>query len=834
MSLHDIVHSLNEKQKAAVTSPGKGPLQVVAGPGTGKTKVLVARVAYLLLHEHIPPSHIIVTTFTKKAANEMVERLSSLLQGTNISIKRLLIGTFHSICYRILQKFGGLIHLKGYTIADEKDSRQILHDVLLSRMSLSDWDIVDSLPEEQIAQFKEKSASEKTSQSKYHNLDPKKLARHISSLKSSAVTAEAYNTDTKGNPLLKLVYKHYQDSLQRNRLFDFDDCLLYCHLLLSRFPVLDYIQHTLVDEFQDTNDIQLLLMYQFSGPSGNVTVVGDPDQSIYAFRDAQVVNFTKMRQQYLLNNLEPVVITLDDNYRSTSDILDISESIMRQQSSRMLKNLKSHQLLSMKSIHSCLGSADLEAKWIVSHIALLTKLPGLFSHSDIAILVRSAFQTRVLEHTLTRSQIPYLILKGRAFWERKEVVAIMDYIRCVASEDDRLAYLRCMNYPKRGLGPKALQEIDSYIEKQTLMPNGPTVFAVLNEIASGTISTSLGPKNRSALSQFLSVVTENRCLLPTDVCTESDFPKLLDVFFEKLFKLSGLENEFKDDVNCGLNVREVKNQLLDYDIPEEDPFLEETANTTQEHLLGTDFLSKFVASVRLFETNPESKDESSQPKVTISTIHGAKGLEWPVVFVPGASEGLIPASFAIDEEKPETIDEERRCFYVAITRAKSLLFISSYTETGEGKWGRKPIERKSRYLKNLDALFQSKLALDGDKRLLRLYALAGKVYQESMLDELDTLMSLYERSLLQCFPDNKEPQSKLGEFVNEGFSSARTLNGNSTLSCKRKQMTFTAPRPQKAPVYVAQRTVVQSKASEKRAPTYIPQRAPTKRRLGTR
>ncbi|KAM9887639.1 hypothetical protein OXX79_013479, partial [Metschnikowia pulcherrima] len=286
--------------------------------------------------------------------------------------------------------------------------------------------------------------------SKYRGFDEKKLRRHISKAKSSGLFPETYDAQRDKNSLISIVYQAYQNELISNRVLDFDDCLLYCYKIVSTFPVLEFVQHTLVDEFQDTNEIQLQLMYHFAKGhrtdpelQHNVTIVGDPDQSIYAFRDAQAVNFDKMRSHYAKipgRNCE--VITLDENYRSTSDILHISETVMRQQSGRVVKNLTSQHSKSFKPVQAVLESNEEEAKWIAHQIECLQGLPqDIFTLSDMAILVRSAYQTRAIETELTKRKIPYFMVRGKAFWDRKEVVAILDYLRCVAKRKRQIGVL---------------------------------------------------------------------------------------------------------------------------------------------------------------------------------------------------------------------------------------------------------------------------------------------------------------------------------------------------------------------------------------------------------
>lgn len=845
--LAKVFAGLNEKQKQAVEAPASGILQIVAGPGTGKTTVLVARVAYLLLSEDISPDRIIVTTFTKKAANEMLDRLRELLKGTPIAVGKLLIGTFHSICYRIIQKHGLRLDLAGFSIADERDARQVLNEAILA-LPDETWDIIDQLPQEQLAPYKSEDL-------KYRGLDPKRILKAISTLKSQGLLPEEYSKEPQKNQLLFLVYEAYQQRLHNNRLLDFDDCLLYCHRIISKYPVLSYIEHTLVDEFQDTNEIQLQLMYHFAKGSlsepelqNNVTIVGDPDQSIYAFRNAQSANFDKMKEHYKHQKLR--VVTLEDNYRSTPAILALSEKLMHQQTGRTAKALRSQSECAVKPVYKSFGSSEEEAAWVASRIKQIMTLPG-FLHSDCAILVRSAYQTRAIENELARKRIPYFMVKGRAFWERKEVVAMIDYLRCVANDNDRIALLRCVNFPKRGVGPKAIAELESQIGSVLSLRPGILVFEILKGVASGEIVSSIGPKLKGALDSFLLLIERCRLMLPDDIEGDSDVSKCLDKMFSELYVRSGIQKEFVENVDCDLNVMEVKSQLVEFQMPEVDDlpdYLEEgeQPEPTEVEVLGTKLLQAFIASVRLFDNDPEQNELESTPKVAISTIHGAKGLEWPVVFVPGVSEGLLPASFAMTDE--ESVNEERRCFFVALTRAKALLVLSSYVDdAGSGRW--RSIELVSRFLKGITDGFSQTLHFKDAKALEHLYELLKKEKPESFGEILKSFQeevcakgSRYndyavEFNTARDMSHPKKTALKLN-FLNQRSMgvSQNWLKAPETPSLSRSAGTLSLYRPPRiAPSHAPEPSqTTTTTANVKRAPTYIPSRPNSKRRLGTR
>lgn len=922
--LDSILSGLNENQRKAVTASTSEPLQIRAGPGTGKTKVLVARVAYLLLHHGFEPQNIIVTTFTKKAAKEMVERLGQLLERTGIPLDKLLIGTFHSISYRIIQKYGALEGLTGFTIAGEKDAAQLLEDTLNNDISEADWSVIQSLPGADLLPFVAKSGNTDETDSTRPKLDPKKILRQISKLKAHALFPEDYMKQKDSNYLLRLIYCLHQKKLFEHKLLDFDDCLLYCHRIISKRPVLSFVEHTLVDEFQDTNEVQLQLMFRFakvftqqSKRSCGVTIVGDLDQSIYAFRDAQVGNFETMLDHYSrVHSLKCRTINLTQNYRSTADILAFSEKLMRQQSKRTQKDLIAQSSQSLKPIIAALDSLEEEARWVTYNIEQLMSLPeNPILYSDIAVLVRSAYQTRVLESEFVRRKIPHKIVKGRAFWERKEVTAVVDYLRCVANDNDRLAYFRCINYPKRGFGPVALAELENICKekmsarrafqndihlqlKNALSDNLPELGSylcldVFKAVANKEIKSSFGPKLLRSLDEFIRVIEDTKNVIRRGFLKESSsFERagFLAKAFDHLLTESGLDKEFANDENRILNVSEVKAQFLTYEepaadetLPDDDNFhllrdIEEVIDVIDDsegddevvEILGFDtsrshkttidlapdqaFVRLFLALVILYETDESQDKWKDQPSVSISTIHGAKGLEWPVIFIPGVSEGLLPASFALDGSE-DSINEERRCFYVASTRAKTLLYVSSYTEAaGNTNWGRRAIEKPSRFLAGLESLILNS-PLSTEEHVRQLYHILNTALREDFDFSSFNTGSLKKYNLyVKQTTDAYDEKS--------GFVTGLDVKElNWTAENKRPTFAPKRPRPRddrapalatKKPIFAPFKPVVvrttgdiplkapgmsstiSMASSGLKAPPYIPQRAKHKRRLGTR
>lgn len=710
--METIIKDLNDQQRKAVTHDSCGRLQIIAGPGTGKTKVLISRVAYLLLEKQINPETIIVTTFTKKAANEIVERLSPVLKNSNIDATKLLVGTFHSICYRIIRRYGNKLNLNNYTIADERDSMQILQEII-EGLTEDDLQYLQGLPEEETQRF----LAQNPKTDKYHGYDPKAFKRNISKLKSSGVRAADYYSVLNHKKPLLLVYQRYQEKLQKEFLLDFDDCLLECYTLISRYPVLNFVQHVLVDEFQDTNEIQLQLMIEFGRghPSDkslqhNVTLVGDPDQSIYAFRDAKSTNFKAMKQYYEKNLSLPVLtVSLVENYRSTSDILNVSETIMSQQSDRKSKKLLSQLDSTFKTVHKTLSSTYEEARWIVYQIVYLTSLPlSIFKYLDISVLVRASYQTRVIENELVKMRIPYFMVRGKAFWDRKEVTVILDYLRAISNSNDRAAYVRTLGFPKRGVGEKSMEQINGYLGSK--VGGDLTIHELLKN---PSISLPKGILN--TIDSHLSFIEDMRGRISYfNELEEGDEKKMiLEEFFNDVYTQLGLKKAFESQSDQDANIMEVGKQLLEFE-PQDDSLPLYLGGEDSE-LAGDDrnYIAKFITSIGLYEHVEDEEDEGKdgKGKVSLSTIHGAKGLEWPIVFVPGLSEGSLPSSFALNgstlntpnkkkASETEALDEERRCFYVATTRAKTLLHISSIVEqSSEFKW--KALTKVSRFISHI-------------------------------------------------------------------------------------------------------------------------------------
>lgn len=681
--------SLNENQTKALIATNDSVLEIVAGPGTGKTKLLVSRVAYLLLNYKIPPSGIIVTTFTKKAANEMKERLSLVLENyDDMNLQNLQIGTFHSICFGYLKYFGKVVGLNKFNIADNKDQKEVLLKAINS-LSLEDVK-TDKSSIKRVQNY--------ISQQKSQGLHP---ADVVIADPSDRIESQHFQ-----------VYSKYQEILKQNALIDFDDILVYAHKLLTIRPeCVSHVKHILVDEFQDTNTIQLKLIFKFTQYcKDNITIVGDADQSIYAFRNASYENFKVLEDMALERHRKFIKITLDQNYRSTTSILKVSESLMRHQEDREDKNLLSNNNKDDPVMYVCHKSHEEEPIFIADKIAnLLKQDDNDYTFKDFAIIVRVSRTFLSLERELTRKGIPYKIVKGQSFWDLKEVSMTVDCLRIIAN-DDWLAYKRTIDWFAAGCGSKLIEKIETAIFSSGSSLESGIVNKTLTEFATGA-KPGATSKAKASLIHLLSLANEcQKKLIAVDIPTFFTFViQKFNIVENSMKKKSS--NRDCDEIKYDIieNLSELRKQLEQYN-PAEDEQLrkaqeevfkqlnEDAKNAPKikqeesdqvveaaEDASKEKFLSAFLEHIYLAESiasDDQFSQENNTGKVTLTTIHGSKGLEWPVVILPSLVNNIIPSRFSLTEINPEkqkmSINEERRCFYVALTRGKDHLFLSTY------------------------------------------------------------------------------------------------------------------------------------------------------------
>ncbi|KAL8747874.1 MAG: hypothetical protein Q9190_000322 [Brigantiaea leucoxantha] len=638
---------LNPAQLSAVTSPSN-VLQILAPPGSGKTKTLTSRVAHLIQHCKYKPWNILCLTFTIKSAREMKERLARLMED-GLEAK-LVLGTFHSVCRRYLVSYGHLIGLcKGFGIVDSSDSLAIIKRVV-KRLRLG--------------------SELKATQSRISNLKSRGITHH--ELARDATQKKAVEQ----HEFLQ-IYAEYEDHLDRSNLLDYDDLLLRCRDLLRLHPsCVSNVEAVLIDEFQDTNVVQFDLMRLFAAHNNRVTTVGDPDQSIYGWRSAEIGNLYKMRQIYG----DALVVLLDANYRSSATILLAAKEVIEQDESRPLMDLSPTHCAGSVPVLRRLPSAEAEASWVVCEIQRSIGLTGgLLTHADYAVLLRSAALSRHLESAMGRAGIPYRMVGGHRFFDRVEIKILLDYLRVISQPNNNDALARIINVPARGIGQATIK---SLLEEAEL--GKTSVWSLIRN----TVTRHFRPKMRitkpaeQALGALINLILTARQKVNHHGGPSSP-RQLLGHIISKLRFNDYLKNAYEiDHENRWANVEELLSQSCEYSVLSEDdvsttgiddalPTIEGIEQTRTN--AGEEALSKFLANVALAtELQREDQVEEGQvrPQVTISTIHAAKGLEWPAVFIPSAYEGSIPHSRA------DNTDEERRLLYVAMTRAKALLYLS--------------------------------------------------------------------------------------------------------------------------------------------------------------
>ncbi len=615
-----LLNDLNPIQQRAVLET-EGPLLVFAGAGSGKTRVLTYRIAYLVQEKGIPPWNIFAVTFTNKAADEMRERVERLLGR---SAKGVWISTFHSACARILrQHIEAIGFQRNFVIYDEQDQERHLKTV----MKELDLD--------------------------FRMFHPRAVQSKIEDLKNEGITPEQYLPDPYNifQKRVALVYQRYQEDLQRNNALDFGDLLIFVTVLFNRFPeILRHYQglcrYVMVDEFQDTNVIQYHLIQQMVKRHWNICVVGDDDQSIYRWRGAEVGNILNFENDFP----ETKVITLEQNYRSTQNILRAANHMVRRNRSRKEKILWTENPEGkLITLYAGEDEAD-EARFVVQKIAerchsSSVGLRGALGrpYRDIAVFYRINAQSRSIEDELIKHQIPYTIVGGLKFYERKEIKDILAYLKLLANPSDGLSLKRIMNVPPRGIGEKTIEKIEAF-SREKAIPLYEGMRQALKE-------NWLPPAVKERLGEFVCLIEEFR-----EESKNFSISQLTLALLAKTGYLDRLREEGTEEAFSKIeNLDELINVMMEFERGGEGVSLET-------------FLDKvsLVTDVDLYE------DKGN--RVSLMTLHCAKGLEFPLVFIVGMEEGLLPHYRRGDEI--EDLEEERRLCYVGITRAKEGLFLS--------------------------------------------------------------------------------------------------------------------------------------------------------------
>jgi DNA helicase-2/ATP-dependent DNA helicase PcrA len=646
--MSDILQGLNNAQRTAVTSEAE-VLQVLAPPGSGKTKTLTSRVAHLVRERHFKPWNIIVCTFTVKAAREMQERIRGFVGGE--LERKLRVGTFHKISLLYLRRYGKLIGIaENFGVADTNDTTRIIGRIVKQcKFSLEP-----------------KVARDRISRSKSQGIDSEQF------LQSLQQKSQKRPGHTGANQALVVekqefaeIFSMYQEQLDKCNLLDFDDILLRCVHLLRKHPeCVANIEAVLVDEFQDTNGVQYELMSLLAQQKSFITIVGDPDQSIYGWRSADIKNLGRMKSQWR----DTLTVNLEENYRSSGAILRAAQKVIEQDETRPPKQLQATHSMGQRPVLRKLPNAKFEAEWIITEIKRLIALSGgMLSLSDFAILLRTATLSRNIEAAFGKAGLAYRMIGGKKFFERVEIKLLIDYLRVIDSPAHSEAVERIINEPSRQIGEKTVEGL-----RQEAQSNGSSLWEFARKIAQGQCkhTTKLSAPAMKGLEQFHDIIASARNKIEKEPAALADLIKLVlnKLSFEKYLKKKYPE----DYEGRWANVEELIAQATDASTqPEEKPMREDEGLPPVE---GTEVadespLTAFLANVALSAATDQKAGEDGEqaPQATVSTLHAAKGLEWPVVFIPACYKGSIPHSRAEDN------DEERRLLYVGMTRAQVLL-----------------------------------------------------------------------------------------------------------------------------------------------------------------
>jgi DNA helicase-2/ATP-dependent DNA helicase PcrA len=630
----DLLAGLNAPQRAAVTA-GDGPLLIFAGAGSGKTRVLTHRIAWLIQQGRAEPGEILAVTFTNKAAREMRGRVEQLL---NLRAGAIWMGTFHAIAVRILRRDGSADGIdRHFVIYDEADRLAVVKRVM-SEMRLDE-----------------------------KRYPPGGMVALISRAKDEVMTAEEQlqNAGTHNEELAGRIRVRYDQFLEQNHALDFDDLLMRTVWLFDRQPeVLERyrkrFRYIMVDEYQDTNRAQYLMVRQLAGKSRNLCVVGDDDQSIYKFRGADVRNILSFEHDYP----DAQIVKLEQNYRSTQVILDAAYHVIRANPNRADKRLWTERPGGPKLVVAQTYDEQEEAQ-AVAREALRLVAEGDHRLGDIAILYRTNAQSRALEEVLLRRGVPYRLIGGLRFYERREVKDIMAYLRLIANPQDTLSFSRVINVPRRKLGEKSLAQLGYWADA-----HGMSAWDALTRLDE---MTELTPSARSALGEFRDVVNQLRAAAQERRLVEVIDLLLLRVAYERYVKEAGADGDER-----WANVLELRGLASEYD-----------------GLAPGEGLQAFLEESALM-SDVDSLDDRAQG-MTLITMHMVKGLEFPVVFMLGMEEGLFPHSRSFDS--PADLEEERRLAYVGMTRAKDRLYL--FHAFRRHLWGSATLTVPSRFLKDI-------------------------------------------------------------------------------------------------------------------------------------
>ena len=634
-----ILDGLNDKQREAVTTT-EGPVMIIAGPGSGKTRALTHRIAYLLAAGQAQPRDILALTFTNKAANEMQERVEALVGD---DARGMWVGTFHSSFARLLRMEGDKIgYSEDFSIYDTTDSKRLIRQQMKGR-SL-DTDVVK----------------------------PRSVQRMISSAKNEMIDPQEYADLARGDQqeIVAEVYPAYERALQQANALDFDDLLLKpIELFEQHEDVLEKYQrrwqYVHIDEYQDTNQAQYVLARTLSGRHKNLCVVGDDAQSIYAFRGADITNILNFDNDYP----DATTIRLERNYRSTENIIRLADSIIEENDDQIEKSLWTDNAEGeYVALMEALSEKD-EAQKIERRVRDLHLRDGM-EYGDFAVLYRTNAQSRAIEEALRKENVPYRVIGGTSFYERKEIKDVLAYLKLLVNPNDTASLQRVINYPTRGIGDKTQARLQRYAQQQ-----GLSLWQAVERVEE--IET-LGTRAERAVGKFRRLIARYASKAGTGSVPADELARDL---IQDAGLLSELRKEHtRENLQRWENVQELISALAEY--------VESTEDAT---------ISTFLQEVALMTGQDEA--EGGDDKVTLMTLHAAKGTEFPVVFVAGLEEGLFPLEKAT-QEKAE-LEEERRLFYVGVTRAEERLYLS--WARSRYRYGEQTSNTRSRFLEEVDS-----------------------------------------------------------------------------------------------------------------------------------
>ena len=662
--MSQLLDKMNPQQKEAILTT-EGPLLVMAGAGSGKTRVLTHLIAYLMSEKQVSPYNILAITFTNTAARELKERVEKLIGERG---KDVWISTFHSMCVRILRRDIDLIGYDlNFGILDDSDQLSVIKTVM------------EDL-----------------------NLDPKRQSpkyflSQISNAKNELKTPSDLNKEFENEDVIR-VYEKYQQTLFKNNRVDFDDLLMLTVHLFEKHPeVLSFYQNKFqyihIDEYQDTNHAQYKIVTLLAEKFRNICVVGDSDQSIYSWRGANIENILSFESDYP----DASVVLLEQNYRSKQMILNAANDVIKNNSGRRDKQLWSDRGEGEAIEYHRASDGDVEANYIADKIAYMRR--DAYDYHDFAVLYRTNSQSRAIEQALLRQNIPYRLVGGQSYFKRKEIKDLMAYLRLICNPDDDLSFVRVVNEPKRGIGAASIDKLSHFAAESEL--------SLMSSIQDATGVVAKATLNK--LMDFKTMIYMLRAQIE-----DHSLASFIDLVLSQTGYLEMLENENTIEADSRIdNLGEFKSMATQFEDVDLDEILAEEESEERADDLPT--MTKLIILLNdlMLQTDTETEEEANESKVTLMTIHAAKGLEFPVVFICGFEDGIFPLRSAI-EQGADDLEEERRLAYVAITRAEDLLFITN--AQSRYQYGMRSANPESMFIREISETYLNKTGIESRPR----------------------------------------------------------------------------------------------------------------------